>query len=52
MEVLQRPGGVSNKTDSFLLGSRLFRIYVWRENRNCKQYYSGVHTGNALCSGQ
>ena len=26
----------SNKTDSFLLGSRLFRIYVWREDWNRK----------------
>ena len=43
---------VSNKTDSFLLGSRLFRIYVWRENRNRKQHDSGVHTRNALCSRQ
>lgn len=43
---------VSNKTDSFFLGSRLFWIYVWREDWNRKQYDSGVHTGNALSSGQ
>ena len=51
MEVLQRPGG-ELATRPIHLGSRLFRIYVWREDWNRKQYHSGVHTGNALSSRQ
>ena len=43
--------GESEQTVTFLLGGRLFRIHVFgRENRNCKQYYPGVYSGNGFGS--
>ena len=36
MEVLQRPGGELATRPIHSLGSRLFRIYVWREDWNRK----------------
>ena len=45
MEVLQRPGGE--------LATRPIHFFwvVWREDWNRKHHDSGVHTGNAFCSG-
>lgn len=43
---------ISNKTNSFLLGSGLLWFHVWRENWNRKQYHSGMYSRDAFCSGQ